>query len=206
MGVRSIPTTYKGVRFASSLEADWAKTLDGLRIVWQYEPEGLVLPGGAWYRCDFYLPRVSTWLEVKGPHNQGISKPGGLADALVHVDGCRRGRPVSVMVRPDGAPAPGCVCGFGPDFPYRLVVVGRPATSGKMTFEAPRMSGGGSARLAVLQCPACWQFSFTDVNGAPVCRRCHSLAEGAPCSLSGRLPFRRVSVPVRGRRRGGDAA
>ena len=53
--------------FRSRLEADWANTLDQLRIRWSYEPELFTLPNGAQYLPDFYLPELSTWLEVKGP-------------------------------------------------------------------------------------------------------------------------------------------
>ena len=69
-----VPATYAGVEFRSTLEADWAATLDSLGIVWQYEPEAVRLPSGTLYRPDFYLPRIATWLEVKGPHRERIKK------------------------------------------------------------------------------------------------------------------------------------
>ena len=198
--IRSTPTTYKGVRFASALEADWAKTLDALTMVWQYEPDGLVLPGGAWYRPDFHLPRIGVWLEVKGPHNQRIGKPGRLAGALTHADGCKRGTPETVLARPASVQAAGCPCGYGPDFPYRPVVIGRPATSGRMTFEPAECAGGRDQTLAVLRCPHCKQHSFADLSGAPICRRCHLAVDGAPCHRSGTMPFQKVVVPIRHRR------
>src|SRR5262245_10502329 len=98
--IRSIKTTYRGVLFASTLEADWAKTLDAMRIVWEYEPEGVTLPDGQRYRCDFYLPRIRTWLEVKGPHDQRLDKAGVLADAVAHAPGCDTGRPVETWAAP----------------------------------------------------------------------------------------------------------
>ncbi|MFJ8469584.1 PDDEXK family nuclease [Streptomyces swartbergensis] len=52
----AVPTTYVGTRFRSRLEADWAVTLDGLGILWEYEPELIVLPSGTHYVPDFWLP------------------------------------------------------------------------------------------------------------------------------------------------------
>lgn len=33
-----MPTTYQGVRFRSTLEADWAATFDALGVAWQCYP------------------------------------------------------------------------------------------------------------------------------------------------------------------------
>ncbi|NWG32696.1 MAG: hypothetical protein HXY29_14575 [Rhodocyclaceae bacterium] len=49
--IQSIPTTYKGVRFRSRLEARWAALFDLLRWPWTYEP--FELKG---YIPDFVLP------------------------------------------------------------------------------------------------------------------------------------------------------
>lgn len=81
-GISSIPTTYAGVRFRSTLEADWAATLDSLGIIWQYEPEAVRLPSGMTYRPDFYLPRIATWLEIKGPHMERVFKAYELARSV----------------------------------------------------------------------------------------------------------------------------
>jgi hypothetical protein len=197
--LRSIPTTYQGTRFASALEADWAKTLDRLGIVWQYEPDGVYLPSGVGYRCDFYLPRIETWFEVKGPHNQRIGKPGKLADALVHAPGCGAGRPESVLSRPEGVAVARCQCGCGADYPFRLVVVGRASTRGKAIFEAAEERV--ERRIVVISCPVCQQRSFADADGATICRRCRGNAAGATAWSSGRIVFSRVAVPVGGRRR-----
>ena len=199
--IRSIPTTYKGVRFASTLEADWAKTLDALRIRWEYEPEGVRLPDGQNYRCDMYLPHLRTWLEVKGPHDQRLDKPAALASALVHAPGCSDGDPAEVFARPQTSPAAVCPCGHGEDFPYNNVVIGRPAASGKLSFEPVHGPAGAGVLMVLLTCPVCAQRSFIDHHGAPICRRCKRDATGGSAYLSGRLPFHRVEPP-RGRRRG----
>ena len=73
--VRAVPQTYKGVNFASTLEADWASTFDYHRITWSYEPVAQRLSDGQLYRCDFWLPHQRVWCEVKGPHEQRIDKP-----------------------------------------------------------------------------------------------------------------------------------
>lgn len=78
-GVRSIPTEYAGVTFRSRLEATWAYNLDAWGIRWSYEPEGVILPSGARYLPDFWLPEIRTWLEVKGPGVGGLEKTEELA-------------------------------------------------------------------------------------------------------------------------------
>ncbi len=70
MKIRSVPTWYRGTRFASTLEADWARTFDTFGWEWQYEPEALTLSSGELYRPDFYLPGQRVWCEVKGPHDE----------------------------------------------------------------------------------------------------------------------------------------
>lgn len=206
--IRAIKTTYRGVLFMSTLEADWAKTLDSLGIRWMYEPEGLRLPDGQNYRCDFYLPAVATWFEVKGPHDQRLDKPGVLADAQVHAPGCSEGSPQQHFERPDGLPPARCACGFGPLFPFRLVVVGRPAVAGRVTFEASHATVPAmrEARLVVLACRVCGQRSFADAAGLPVCRRCRQLSTGSQTFRTGTLKFQRVEPPRGGRPRRRKAA
>lgn len=84
----AVPMTYAGVDFRSTLEADWAAFLDTLAIAWQYEPEAVRLPTGEIYRPDFYLPECTTWLEVKGPHNDRIEKTYELGAAAEHYPEC----------------------------------------------------------------------------------------------------------------------
>lgn len=62
---RVIPTSYRGCRFRSRLEARWAVLFDHMGIGWMYEPEGFVV-GGRPYLPDFLL-ECGTWVEVKGP-------------------------------------------------------------------------------------------------------------------------------------------
>jgi hypothetical protein len=77
--LRAVPLTYAGVSFRSTLEADWAATLDSLGITWKYEPEPYRLPSGEVYEPDFWLPAHRAWLEVKGPHMERIHKTRELA-------------------------------------------------------------------------------------------------------------------------------
>lgn len=197
--IRSIPTPYRGITFASTLEADWAKSMDALRIRWTYEPEGVKLPDGQNYRCDFHLPHLRTWLEVKGPHDQRIDKPATLAASLLHAPGCASGSPTTVANRPATVAAATCACGFGDDFPWQNVVVGRPATAGRLTFEFPH---GIPGQPVVLKCPHCQQHSFIDHHGVPICRRCLQDATGGPAYPSRALPFHRVEPPRGGKRPG----
>ena len=70
---KAIQTHYKGYYFRSRLEARWAVFFEHLGIEYQYEPEGFekemyydddskILR----YLPDFYLPKLNTWVEVKG--------------------------------------------------------------------------------------------------------------------------------------------
>lgn len=63
--IRSIPTAYRGVKFRSRLESQWAQMFDAHGVVWAYEGEGYDL-GGVAYLPDFYLPEIRTFVEVKG--------------------------------------------------------------------------------------------------------------------------------------------
>lgn len=92
--IRAVPTWYKGTRYRSTLEADWASTLDWLGLYAEYEPEAVELPGGEWYLPDFYLPKQRIYCEVKGPTNQRIHKSIDLQAA--------RGDHLVVILRPAG--------------------------------------------------------------------------------------------------------
>lgn len=65
----SIPVLHQGIRFRSTLEAQWTVVLDGLKIPWLYEPKKFELPSGV-YVPDFLVypdREQATWIEVKGP-------------------------------------------------------------------------------------------------------------------------------------------
>lgn len=79
--VRAVPLEYSGVTFRSNLEADWAATFDLLGMTWSYEPEAVQI-GGIRYLPDFYLEPQNVWCEVKGPHDERISKVYAFAEAL----------------------------------------------------------------------------------------------------------------------------
>jgi hypothetical protein len=64
--LKSLPTLYKGYKFRSLLEAQWAAFFDRLAIQWHPEYRGFTLsPWGDCYRPDFYLPELGYWIEVK---------------------------------------------------------------------------------------------------------------------------------------------
>lgn len=69
--IKAIETHYKGYRFRSRLEARWAVFFDALGIQWEYEPEGFELPDGTRYLPDFWLPRLQTYIEIKGQTPSG---------------------------------------------------------------------------------------------------------------------------------------
>lgn len=67
--MQAIQTHYNGYHFRSRLEARWAVFFDALGIEYQYEPQGFQKEWGdqiLHYLPDFYLPKQSIWVEVKG--------------------------------------------------------------------------------------------------------------------------------------------
>lgn len=168
--IRAVPKTYRGSRFRSTLEADWAATLDQLGIVWQYEPEAVRLPSGQLYRPDFYLPRIATWLEAKGPHDERIEKTRELAEAVMHHPGCCCARHGQVL------PGDECeTCGRCWWSPYQVVVVGRAPVYGLADWTLLDPDGDGEGRL--YRCPRCRQW-WWPTSGAYGCRSCRRGGSG----------------------------
>lgn len=64
--IKAIPTEYKGVKFRSKLESNYAKLFDYFGMNWMYEVEGYQFPDGTWYLPDFYFPDQDLFVEVKG--------------------------------------------------------------------------------------------------------------------------------------------
>lgn len=145
--MKSIPTTYRGTRMRSRLEASWAATFDQLDIVWQYEPQGVEVEG-SWYLPDFYLPAMRTYVEVKGPHDERVYKTEALARELAIID-------------PAGS--------WSDD--WQTVVVARVAdTAGHADWHDA--SGPDTSAVVLVYCGACLSHSFTDLSGRRACRVC----------------------------------
>lgn len=151
----AVPTTYRGHLFRSRLEADWACTLDHCGIPWEYENRGFELSDGQWYLPDFYLPSAKAWLEVKGPHGQGVGKVEQFA--------------IDLWSRLDPA-----ACTTDPDAP--LVLLAGPST------HVPGDPGGPWSLVAVrdhrkrysvleVRCPGCDHGTIL-AKGALACRGC----------------------------------
>jgi hypothetical protein len=175
MEIKPIPATYAGVRFRSTLEADWAATLDSLDIAWQYEPEAVRLPSGEAYRPDFYLPRIATWLEVKGPHGERLGKTWELASTVAHHPGCTGNH--------DEPPPSGCDYWWDP---YQLVVVGLAPVRGIVTSYLIDLSAGDGYEedcTALVKCPGCGSWWWCG-SGAFGCRA-HRRAGGGDDDLHG---------------------
>lgn len=146
MKIKAIPTVYRGITFASSLEADWAATFDFFGWTWQYEPVGVQLDDGQWYRPDFYLPTQRVWAEVKGPHNERIDKPAVLQSTLPG-DAFEWDADLVVVLRP---PLPGWGGG------------------GEVMIWADAAEGQD---IVIVRCPECGHDGFMDLNGIWSCRR-----------------------------------
>lgn len=72
MGIKAIPTKYKGYHFRSRLEARWAVFFDAAGIKWEYEAQGFDVDGTP-YLPDFYLPDLRCYFEVKGPADYDLA-------------------------------------------------------------------------------------------------------------------------------------
>lgn len=190
MNIKPIPTMYAGVQFRSTLEADWAATLDSLGIAWQYEPEGVELPSGVLYRPDFYLPQIATWLEVKGPHGERLDKTAELARTVFHWPDC-----------PERADELGCCPGE-----YQLVVVGLAPERGILTWRLIDLLGDAEDEGCLAKCRNCGAWWWFSGIGSFGCRK-HRRHTGGDEDFSGNygddLPF--VRAPRSGRLAGGAA-
>lgn len=139
--IRAVPKRYRGTLFRSTLEADWAAMFDRLDWYWEYEPVALKLPDGTNYRADFRLPSQRVWAEVKGPHNERISKPVALQAGLGH-DEWEWGADLVVILRP---PGPGEAAQWHGVYGHQDIVIAL--------------------------CPECEHYGFMDYNGLWSCRR-----------------------------------
>ncbi|MBL0058861.1 MAG: hypothetical protein IPP35_07080 [Elusimicrobia bacterium] len=83
--MEAIPTNYKNIRFRSKLEASYALTFDSYGIEWAYEVNGFQIDSIK-YLPDFWLPKIHTVLEVKGPLVPGAEKTKALAGAVNNPD------------------------------------------------------------------------------------------------------------------------
>lgn len=177
--MEAIPRHHDGVYFRSSLEADWAATLDALNIAWKYEPEGILLDSGDAYVPDFHLPEIGTWLEVKG---NGVPREEKAREfARMRVCKCA---------------GKWCRC----DWPGgEVVLIGRPSvrSSGeqRMRFGAMHWEDalGGNAWLA--QCEHCGTYSWCRPRHFLGCRACRRRFQNCHLLNSGEVEFRRSARP-----------
>lgn len=146
MTIRPIPTVYRGIKFASTLEADWAAMFDHLGWAWQYEPVGVQLEDGQRYRPDFYLPSQRVWAEVKGPHNERIDKASALQAGLSN-DSFDWDTDLVVILRPPR--------------------VGRNGAGERAWWE----NAINGQDIVLVLCPECEHHGFMDLAGVWSCRR-----------------------------------
>lgn len=174
--IRATRTNYRGTWFASTLEADWAATFDAIDWDWQYEPVAVKLASGEHYRPDFYLPAQRVWCEVKGPHNERISKVAELQAALGYDEW---------------------------DWAADLVIVLRPPGPGET---AQWHGARDDQDIVVVRCPECGHLGFMDYAGTWTCRRHLRVSkepnkfwidEGGALYRPGDLTFRRAPRQAR---------
>lgn len=105
--IKPIETIYNGYRFRSRLEARWAVFFDAIGIMYEYEPEGLILSDGTEYLPDFYLPQFSCYFEVK---RKGIY---GTSEAIEAIRKIRNGSDTDSWA--------GIIC-FGDPYEYKMFI------------------------------------------------------------------------------------
>lgn len=166
MSIRARPTEYRGTRFASTLEADWAATFDSLNWYWEYEPVALTVGAGISYRPDFWLPTLRTWCEVKGPHNERLDKTRSLAHA------CRMEEIPEDEWR----------------LTHNLVVILRPPSRGDGCMWENPLEG---VDMVIVACPECRECGWMDYVGIWRCPRgCRNGGENKFWKLPGGDLFR----------------
>ena len=145
MTIKPIPMTYSGQRFRSTLEADWAATLDRYNIKWIYEPEAYRLDNIN-YLPDFYMPEIRVWAEAKGPLNERLDKAQEFQRALDAYH----------------------VLDFDDEWELERqhVVILRPDVRGQCDWEAAT----DDRHMVVVVCPRCERLAFMDRNPPWRCR------------------------------------
>ena len=179
------PTTYAGIELRSHLEADWARTLDGLAIQWEYEPETITLPSGTTYIPDYWLPELGTWIEVKGTGVPRIEKAIELGEARA----CRC----------DGT----CACAWPGG---ELVLIGHPAKPCTDREHSAWRRGGhlnwstSTGRTAWLfRCKNCRRTGWATATLPLQCRACRERPTGHLYSpADDELGFGHSCMPARG--------
>jgi hypothetical protein len=149
--INAVPTIYRGTRFRSTLEADWAATFDSMGWYWQYEPEAVRLRSGEFYRPDFYLPATRVWCEVKGPHNERLDKAIELQETL-NYDAYSWETALVVILR---APGPGDV--------------------------AVWHGTNALQDIVLVRCSECDHYCFMDYDGIWACRHHISVGKTPNC-------------------------
>lgn len=152
----AVPRRYAGVNFRSTLEADWASTLDDAGVLWEYEPTTVTLPSGATYIPDFFLPEIGTWIEVKGPGVPRIEKATEFAETVAC--SCRRaGR----CVRRE----------------CQMVLIGHPPVKGRHTHcRVANWSAAAGDWPFLMRCFACRHY-YWHRGHKPACRNCGQVTE-----------------------------
>lgn len=172
--ITAVPTSYRGTRFRSTLEADWAATFDSMGWYWQYEPSAVKLLNGELYRPDFCLPGQRVWCEVKGPHNERLDKAVLLQKTLQ---------------------------GDAYDWESWLVVILRPPGPGEV---AVWHGTNALQDIVLVRCWECDHYCFMDYDGIRACRHHISkgMTPNSPWKNGGELlrsdrdaKFTRVSPP-----------
>lgn len=190
LAIESLPTVYRGTTFRSALEASWAATLDSLGITWEYEPETITLPSGAWYLPDFHLPEIGVWLEVKGDGVPRVEKAIELGKHLA-CDcprfSCTCPWPGGELVVIGHPPRP-----YSPDYdeddhrPYWAKAVVARKHGGH-----PRWTSTRGTRAWLGYCSACQRATWFD---SPHCRACKHRLIGTQGLESGNNEIRFIRI------------
>jgi hypothetical protein len=153
----AIPTHYRGINFRSRFEADTAFWLDGLKLLWEYEPTSYLLDSGIHYRPDFWIEKLGLFVESRGYVNQEgmqqlIQFSQWIWDGKLDRMKWRTVVPATVESYPD-------YLVIGPDA-VRFV-------------EAKARAGTGLLRdVSMIRCGECGTYFFVGHGGAQTCRAC----------------------------------
>jgi hypothetical protein len=157
--VKAVPTTYAGIEFRSRLEARTAMLLNQHQLDWHYEAEAFELSDGTRYLPDFWLPKIGTYIEVKGQNVPGVEKAERFAADLTGENG--RG----FAADPDGQVDREWM------HPTHMVIIASLGTRFAAPGERLSVVNALGASVVAMECSSCRTRQWLNIGGF-VCRAC----------------------------------
>jgi hypothetical protein len=161
----SIPTVYRGIKFRSKLEADYARWFDSLHILYAYEPEGFCV-NNVCYAPDFWLPELKTVFEVKGVFDENdTTKMSAFAPLAAR-------HAITTIVGMSPAPDRLYICRPSPQAFWGNPYLQPPTEPNISYFSSPTDPYRLEMEVAVYRCDFCGHAFFCDTHLWFACQAC----------------------------------